>query len=231
MPKVKFNYNINKDAWSWVLIAKDKNLWGLDWENEIAHIPKELLAKILKSSFSSAVKITETYIKNNSQKIYRADVIKNEIQALEKTWGKVEKKYFKILADITQKPIFQGDFDCFITSGFMCPYNEKQDWFMVSMWHSLPFSITTICHEVMHLQFLHYYKAYLIKQGLKNNQIEDLKESLTFLLNEPEFSNIILSQDSGYPEHFKLRKQLRSIWSKNKDFQNLLGRAIALLKK
>ena len=231
MPKVKFGYNLSKDAWSWVEIAKDKNLWGLDWKNEIAHIPEELLAKILKSSFLSAVKITEAYIKNSPQKAYKAEVIKNEIDALEKSWRPVEKKYFKILADIMQRPIFTENFGCFITSGFMCPYNENENWLMVSMWHSLPFSITTICHEVMHLHFLHYYKDYLAEKGLKNNQIEDLKEALTFLLNEPEFDKIVLSQDVGYPEHLKLRKQLRNIWMKNKDFQNLLDRAISIFKK
>src|SRR4030042_5295218 len=124
MPKVKFNYNIKKDAWSWVLIAKDKNLWGLDWKNEIAHIPKELLSKILKLNFTRAVKITEEYIKSSPQKEYKALIIKNEITILEESWRDVEKKYFRMLAEITQKPIFAENFGCYWTSGFMCPYNE-----------------------------------------------------------------------------------------------------------
>ncbi|OGY48409.1 MAG: hypothetical protein A3J65_03460 [Candidatus Buchananbacteria bacterium RIFCSPHIGHO2_02_FULL_45_11b] len=231
MLKVKFNYNINKDAWSWVAIAKDKNLWGLNWKNEIAYIPKELLSKILKSSFSRAVKITENYIENNPKRTYKEILIKSEIDSLKKTWGTIEEKYFKILAVITQKPIFSENFGCFLTTGFMCPYNQKDNWFMISVWHSLPFSITTICHEIMHLQFLHDYKNYLEKKGLKNNQIEDLKESLTFLLNEPEFEEIILSEDIGYPEHIKLRKKLKSIWLKDKNFQNLIDRAILAIKK
>jgi cobalamin biosynthesis Co2+ chelatase CbiK len=68
-------------------------------------------------------------------------------------------------------------------------------------------------------------------QGLKKDQIENLKESLTFLLNEHEFGNIILSQNNGYPEHKELRKKLKNIWSKNKDFQNLLDEAISIIKK
>lgn len=231
MKRVQFSYNLPKDAWSWVSIAKDKNLWGLDWKNETAHIPKELMSKILKSKFSKAEKITRDYIKNNPQKVYRNAIIKTEIQALERSWGSVEDKYFKVLSEITQKPIFSNSFNCFFTSGFMCPYNEKENWFMVSMLHSLPFSITTICHEVLHLQFLHYYKSYLVRKGLTKDQIEDLKESLTFLLNEPEFNQIILVQDFGYPEHMKLRNKLRKIWLKNKDFQELLDKAIDIIKK
>ncbi len=231
MPKVKFNYNINKDAWSWVTIAKDKDLWGLNWENETAHIPKELLSKILKSSFLRAVKITEECIKNSPNIEYRKLIIKEEINSLEKSWRTVEEKYFKILADIMQKPIIPKNFGCFWTTGFMCPYNEKKNWFMVSMWHSVPFSITTICHEIMHLQFLHHYRDYLKKKGLTTNQMEDLKESLTFLLNEPEFSEIILSKDAGYPEHTKLREKLRNNWLKDKNFQNLLDEAVSIIKE
>jgi len=231
MNKVNFKYDLEKDAWSWVLIAKDKNLWGFSWRDQIAHISDELLEKIEKASFSSASKIVEEYIKNDPGKEYKDKVMFLEMQALEKSWKLVEKEYFKVLAEITQKPIFFDKFDCYFTKGLMCPYNDKENWFMVSMWHSIPFSITTICHEIMHLQFLHYYKNYLKKQGLKKEQIEDLKESLTFLLNEPEFENIILSDDNGYPNHQKLRKKLQKIWQNEKDFQKFLDLAIIEVKK
>ncbi len=231
MPKVNFDYNINKDAWSWVLIAKDKGLWGLNWKNEVAHIPEDLLSKILKYSFSRAVKITGEYIRNNSKRRYKELIIKKEINSLEKSWRYVEKEYFEALAGITQKPIFSKNFGCFWTTGFMCPYNQKEKWFMVSLWHSTPSSITTICHEILHLQFLYYYEDLLKKKGLKNNQIEDLKESLTFLLNEPEFDEIVLVQDGGYPEHNELRKKLKSIWQKERNFEKFLDKAIAVVKK
>ncbi len=231
MTKVKFDYNLNKDAWSWVLIAKDKNMWGLNWREQIAQIPDELLEKIEKASFFRAQKIVEDYIKNNPKKDYKNKVMRFEMQALEKSWRLVEKKYFKALKLIMKKPIFKEKFSCYFTTGFVCPYNEKESWFMASMWHSTSFSITTICHEIMHLQFLHHYKDYVKRKGLENNQIEDLKESLTFLLNEPEFNKIILCQDPGYPEHKELRKKLKNIWSKNKDFQNLLDEAIIIIKK
>jgi hypothetical protein len=231
MIKVNFDYNLKKDAWSWVLIAKDKDIWGLNWRNQIAQIPDELLEKIEKVSFSSAQKIVESYIAKDSKKEYKDNIMNLEMQALEKSWRTVEKKYFKILSVITKQPIFTEKFSCYFTTGLMCPYNEKENWFMVSMWHSTPFSITTICHELMHLQFLKYYKKYLKNKGLKNDQIEGLKEALTFLLNETEFEGIILSQDNGYPEHQKLRKKLKNIWSKNKSFQNLIDEAICSIKK
>lgn len=231
MNKVNFGYNLKKDAWSWVLIAQDKNLWGLNWREQVAHIPDDLLKRIGKTGFSRAQKIVEDYIKKDPKRKYQNKIMYSDIETLEKSWRIVEKRYFKLLAKITGKPIFADDLNCYITTGLMCPYNEKDGWFMVSMWHSIPFSITTICHEIMHLQFLHYYREYLRKRGLKKEQIEDLKESLTFLLNEPGFDQIILCPDTGYPAHRELRKKLKSIWSKNKDFRNLIAGAISVIKK
>ena len=230
MAKITFNYNLAKDAWSWVLIAKDKDVWGLNWRDQIAHISDELLEKIEKTSFFRAQKIVENYIKKNENKEYKNKIMYSEMQVLEKIWRLVEKDYFKILSKITQKPIFKDKFDCYFTSGCMCPYNEEEGWFMVSIWHSIPSSVTTICHEIMHLQFLKYYRTYLKKRGLNSDQIEKLKESLTFLLNEPEFDKIILSYDNGYPDHRKLREKLKNIWLKNKDFKKLIDEAISVIK-
>ena len=231
MSKVKFGYNLDEDALSWVLIAKSKDFWGMNLRKATAHISDELLEKIKKVAFSRAHKIVKEYIEKDPNEKYKKQVMNFEMQALEKSWRIVEKKYFKTLSEITQKPIFQDKFNCYFTTGLMCPYNEKENWFMVSMWSSIPTSITTICHEIMHLQFLKYYRKYLRKQGLKNEQIEVLKESLTFLLNEPEFDGIILSEDRGYPEHIKFRKKLKNIWAKNKDFKNLIDEAVLIIKK
>jgi len=68
MSKVKFKYDINKDAWSWVLIAKDKNMWGLNWRDQIAQIPDGLLEKIKKAGFSYAQIIVEEYINKDPKK-------------------------------------------------------------------------------------------------------------------------------------------------------------------
>ena len=56
-------------------------------------------------------------------------------------------------------------------------------------------------------------------------------KTITYLLKEKEFNKIIFTQDEGYPEHNKLRKKLKNIWLKNKNFQNLLDEAIYIIKK
>jgi len=69
------------------------------------------------------------------------------------------------------------------------------------------------------------------KRGLNNKQIEDLKESLTFLLNEPEFKEIILVKDKGYQNHQKMRRQLKKIWRRDKNFSKFLEKSIKIIKK
>lgn len=229
MRKVSFHYDSKIDAWGWTVIAKSKDIWGLKSSKHLPIIPKELLGKIKKSSFSKSCGLLEKYISDDPLKKYKRLIIKEKILSLKKIWDSVEDKYFNVLSDITQKPIFTNNFRCYFTTGFMCPYSEKEDFFLVSMWQNLPESITTICHELMHLQFLHYYRNFLEKKGLNNNQIEDIKESLTFLLNEKEFSEIILCEDKGYPKHQKLRKNLQAMWRKRRNFGKLLEEVIKMI--
>jgi len=232
MAKVNFKYDIKKDAWSWVLVAKKKNgMWGMDRKKEILYIPSFLLEQIIKADKKEAEDLVYKYLINHPKKQIRKTVINNQIKALENSWRKIEGIYFKTLEKIIQKPIYTKKFTCYITSGFMCPYNPEKNWFMASMWHGQPFSLTTIAHELMHLQFIHYYWDYLENKGLDREQIEDLKESLTFLLNEPEFYSFLLVNDNGYPNHQKLRERLKEIWQKEKDFKKFLDRAIEAVKK
>jgi hypothetical protein len=229
MPKVIFSYDIKKDAWSWVLIAKSKSHWGRDPKSQIIHIPDNLLKKILENPRPKAEEFVIEHLKNHPKREYREKVIYEEINALCNIWQTKEESYFKILSEITKKPIYAEKFGAYTTSGFMCPYSfgkNSIDWFMFSMWHNLPFSITTICHELMHFQFLYYYKDKLKKSGLSESQIGDLKESLTFLLNAKEFKSIILSEDQGYPDHQELRKYLLKVWNKEKDFDKLINQAV-----
>ena len=111
----------------------------------------------------------------------------------------------------------------------MCPYNAKEKMFMISMWHPIKGNITTICHEIFHLQFLYYYEDYC-RKFLSGPQKEDLKEVLTFMLNT-DFNDLIINKDSGYPNHQKLREKLKKIWCKDKNFKRFLDKAIKITKE
>jgi len=230
MNKVSFHYNFKKDAWSWAYIAKDReNTWGLDWKKQVGFIPDDLLKKIIKRSSKAAKFLIYKHLINHPKKQIRQLAIKEKLKSSENYWQKIENKFFKKLEKIMEKPIFINNFKCYATSGFMCPYNEKENWFMISMWHNTSMSIMVICHEIFHLQFLHYYKKHC-RKILSEKQTEDLKEALTFILNT-DFNELLLVKDGGYPSHQKLRKELEKIWNKKDSFQEFLDEAINIVKK
>ena len=173
--------------------------------------------------------LTYKYLISNPKRTMYRLVINKQLTAVEEIWRKIENKYFKRLAKVTQKPIFWDNFKCYLTTGTMCPYNPKEKLFMVSMWRPIAANITTICHEIFHLQFLHYYEKYCL-QFLSEEQKEDLKEATTFILNT-DFDDLLAGYDNGYPNHKELRKELEKVWRKEKNFKKFLDRAIKITKK
>jgi len=215
----KFLYDINKDAQNWVETIKNiKPSWGIDYNEETKMVPEKLKKQILRISKEEGQELVKNYFKTLFYFKFKEKIILSEAEAIEKVWHKKEKEYFKILENLTKRPFFSSAFTAYFTTMFICPYDEKQyKWFMLSMWHSLPFQLTTICHEIFHFQFLYYYSDFCRKQGLNKNQIEDIKEALTVLLNVKEFDDIILSQDGGYPNHQTLRKKILNTWQNNRN--------------
>jgi len=229
MSKVKFQYDFKKDAWSWVLMAKIQEVWGLNWKDQVAFIPDELLRKITKRRREPAESLVYNYLISHPKKKIRQLVIKEELSGLEKSWRKIESKFFRRLKKIIGKPVFAREFKCYLTTGFMCPYDPEDNSFMVSMWHGVARSITTICHEILHLQFLHYYEKYC-RKFISEKKLDNLKETLTFILNS-DFSDLLLYEDKGYPNHQKIRERLRKIWEKDKNFGRFLDKAIKITQK
>jgi len=232
MPKVKFGYDLKKDAWWWVETAKGKkDLNHQYWKEETKSFPPKLLKKVLVANRKNAESAMILYLKKQ-YKTKWGNAIKNSLESVKRTWPEFEDKFFTKLEKLHSKPIHTKNFNCSMTTMFRCPYDERDNSFMISFWHSLPMQLMVICHEIMHLHFLHYYKKYLEKQGLDKDQIHLLKESLTFLLNEPEFEDIMLVEDKGYPvpKHQKLRAQLQKIWQKKRNFKKFLEIAIKTKK-
>lgn len=230
MSKVNFKYDYKKDAWSWVVVAKDnRDKWGMDWKRKVNFIPQHLLDKILKNDYKKAENLVAKYIVSNPKKKIYQIVIKEQLKAVENIWGKIEKEYFKRLAKVTQKPIYWNNFKCYLTTGQMCPFNTEQKLFTISKWQPISANITTICHEIFHLQFLHYYGDYC-RKFLSSEQVGALKEIITFILNT-DFGDLIPSWDMGYPGHKELREKLKAVWLKEKDFKKFLDKAIKITKK
>jgi len=234
MNKIKFEYNLTKDAYNYAGTILFSTPHGIS--ESLNLIPKEVqeevkrLYKLYPISHSrligeSSNKILEPIISYLKNKFEDKDV-NHRKKILETEWEKVEKEYFQLLSELLQKPIYPADYVCYLTTLYSCPCFEKGNWFMVSAFSPLSNQIYVTCHEFMHLQFMHWYKDYCTGKGLTDKELWHIKEAITFLLNEPEFNNIISFQDKGYAIHRELREKLKILWCKDKDFKKFLNKVV-----
>lgn len=229
MSYVKISYSVEADAKNWLRIwNKQKSTFGISQKYVIDFIPKELRVSLGKKTEEQKLVSITAYLKEQKTLI---SYLKNEADALQLFWNKYEAAYIKVLEKTTEKKIFGTSISVQLTSASLCPYDEKHNWFMVSGYGSLGAQITTIAHETMHLQFIHWYKTVCFAEGLSPQQFEDLKESLTVLLNADEFSKIIVCPDRGYERHIKFRKKIEIVWKKKLSFEQFLKKVIVLIKK
>jgi len=240
MKKIKFEYNLIKDAYVYASLILFSAPFGLKNNKNLALIPrnvqkevKEIYAinpishsKLLTVFNHPIFRPIVDYLK--SQKF--EEKVKEGGKELINKWKKIEQRYFSRLSEILQKPIYRADYKCYLTTLFRCPCYHEGGWFMVSAFSKLSNKIYVICHEFMHMQFIHWYREYCLKKELTSSEFQDLKEAITFILNESEFSSIISFKDKGYPVHKKLRKDLKILWQKNKNFKIFLNESIKIIK-
>jgi hypothetical protein len=231
MPKIKFKIDFKEDARNWVrIINAKKNKFGNSYGYMIGRIEKDLLKKIKEaSSREKAEKVVFDYLKKES------DNFVPEMKAVQKMLEfYLQEKgddLFKLIEKITEKPMYTDTFNATFTLMSSCPYNSKTNWFMVMGQKPTTRQVTNIFHEILHLQFIHYYQDYCKERGLTKQQFEDLKEALTFLLNEPEFDDFFLAPDYSYNNHIELRKKLKNYWRRTKSFEKLIDKGIDLVEE
>ncbi len=216
MPIVKFSFDKNKDLWNNWQICNNKS----KWKDFSKNASKELIDITKEKTFEQCKNKIEEYL----FPIHNSEIIQIFIDSLTKTWEKIEEEYFKRLTNITKKPIPYKNIICYVTTVGRCPYNEKEGWFMVNFFSSIPSALQTIGHEIMHLQFHKYFWENIEKQ-IGKEKTADLKEALTVLLNL-EFRDLWFVEDKGYKPHKELRDFISKEWKKEKNFENLLKKSI-----
>lgn len=98
----------------------------------------------------------------------------------------------------------------YLTHNERCTYNIEQNYFFVRI--GSEFSNNTIMHELLHFYTWHAFGEKLLDEGLSKLAYNDIKESLTELLNL-EFSDLMNGKrDEGYPQHQEMRAMIKESW-------------------
>jgi hypothetical protein len=212
--KVVFKIDINKDAKNYYDCANSESKFGRDFTK---CIKPEILEKLRGKNWGEV----RTEIIKILERGYSADKEKFEkrLKDIENEWKKIEPEFFKRLESLMKCKIYTGAFTCYLTTIGRCPYNDKENWFMANIFWDTDRILIGMAHELMHLQFHHYFNELRVK--ISENQFQDLKESLTVLLNI-EFKDLLKSEDIGYPNHQELRKFISEEWKKEQDFGRLI---------
>lgn len=220
MPKVEFKFDKSKDIWNYWSSVNEKSRF-LDFS-------KFINPTLLNSIKGKNKKEASGIIEKNLLDIHKSPFIKIYIEAVSKAWKKIEKKYFDTLKKITKKSICSEKFTAYLTTTVRCPYEKKENWFMINFFSPIPHTLRTIGHEILHLQFYKYFFD-KIKKEIGKEKTEDLKEALTILLNL-EFQSLWFVRDKGYLKHEKLREFIEKEWKKESDFKILLEKCVDYLK-
>ncbi|HQT83031.1 MAG TPA: hypothetical protein PLW99_02695 [Candidatus Paceibacterota bacterium] len=144
---------------------------------------------------------------------------------LQQDWDGISERFEERVEHIFGAAL-SGTFTAYVTIAGRYPYNLKEHYFFVSP--AASGANRTAMHELLHFYTWEAFGDYVRKGIISAQKYNDLKESLTVLLNL-EFSDLLSGDvDKGYPQHTELRARVAALWSEHKDirkvFKSLIGK-------
>lgn len=133
-----------------------------------------------------------------------------EIVAVEARWKNAEPIFIERVEKLFGISYPAPIITVYLTHNERCTYNIEQNYFFVRI--DSEFSNNTIMHELLHFYTWHTFGKKLLDEGLSKLAYNDIKESLTELLNL-EFSDLMNGKrDEGYPQHQEMRATIKESW-------------------
>ena len=108
----------------------------------------------------------------------------------------------------------------FVTTNQRCTYNVSERYFFIYAESKSPANI--LMHELLHFYTHDAFYEKLIATGTSAQEFNDIKESLTELLNV-EFVDLMgVAIDKGYPQHALMRTRVRHLWQESRDMAKVV---------
>ena len=226
-PILKFKLNINLDqqtVWNFL----DLKCAGIDFGKGIIS-DHPLLKNVQKiSSIANKKKAISQYVtqfyKLNQSKL------RNRLNFIKKEWKKVEQNFLRQTNTIFNNQSWpKGKYICYL-SIFNCnPRFIKNKTFQV-FYKNKKEAKRIISHELLHFIFYDYLNKKIKIKILENKKWVISEVFNTIILNQKNFQKIISPvKELGYPEHKKYFKVLTKEWTKCKDIEMWLKKAIKLV--
>src|SRR3989338_4912419 len=154
----------------------------------------------------------KTFIEEQD-KINNFDASK-EIVATEERWKIIEPIFIERVEKIFGISYPAPIITVYLTHNERCTYNIEENYFFVKI--GSEFSNNTVIHELLHFYTWYALGKKLLDDGLSKLAYNDVKESLTEILNLG-FSDLLGGKlDGGYPQHQEMRQKIRNLWRDKK---------------
>jgi len=205
--KINFKYNKEKDIWCLLNYGR-----GSSNSNQSTKVYEKIIADIGNAvDERSVAAFIDRYLTENSISVenYREEY-QNDWDSVSNLFSRKSEKIFGVG--------LKDDIDAYLSINNRCPLNILENYFFVSV--PTVSARKTVMHELWH--FYTWYKFGVEWQDkLGKEKYNDIKESLTVLLNV-EFKDLLKDvEDKGYSQHQELRKQILYIWQKEKNIEKL----------
>jgi hypothetical protein len=107
----------------------------------------------------------------------------------------------------------------YLSTNRRCTYSIMSDYFFV--WMLRDHFNGPMAHEILHFYTWYSLHDELMAKGLTDLQYNDIKESLTEMLNV-EFADLLGGyQDKGYPQHMEMRERIRTMLNEGKSVREV----------
>lgn len=147
-----------------------------------------------------------------------------EIVAIEERWKIAESIFIERVEKIFGISYPTPIITVYLTHNERCTYNIEQNYFFVKI--GSEFSNNTLMHELLHFYTWHAFGKKLLDDGLSKLAYNDIKESLTELLNL-KFSDLMNGKlDTGYPQHQEMRAEIRRLLVDNKNVKEVVEKIL-----
>lgn len=204
--KIEFNYGIDRDIENFTKTLNSVN------SNEYTRFQKLFIKKY-------GTDFKEELIRQFIQERITSTDLTAKLAEIKKSWVDIQGNFIERAESIFGIK-YPSLITVYLTTNQRCTYNIEQNYFFAYL--NSKNTNLIIMHELLHFYTWQAFYNQLVEKGVSKEQYNDIKESLTELLNI-EFPDLLNgSTDKGYPQHKEMRAKIRELWSKQKNLNNLV---------
>lgn len=206
MLQIHFKYDLEKDVDNFLRGTQSVN-------NQTPTKLQKLYIEKHGNTYSREMVRTfiETYIKDNQLDL------SNLAFSSEKDWRPIEESFISKTEKLFGIAYPIESITAYLSTNSRCTYNIQDNHFFVFI--NAKSLNAYVMHELLHFYTWYAFHDELIGQGIDEKQYNDIKESLTELLNLEYIDLMAGVLDEGYPQHAKMRQKVRELWLATKDLR------------